>query len=63
MSKNLTVTGTGDSLFTNDFPQEYESDQKELAEKIGECDIKITNLETNLSEFGDFGNADPAEYC
>ncbi len=57
MSKNLTITGTGDSLFTNDFPQEYESDQKELAEKIGECDIKITNLETNLSKFGDFGNA------
>lgn len=57
MGKNLTVTGTGDSLFTNDFPASYESDQKEVANLIGSCDIRITNLETNLSEFGDFGNA------
>ena len=57
MGKNLIVTGTGDSLFTNDFPASYEQDQKEVAGVIGECDIRITNLETNLSEFGDFGNA------
>ncbi len=57
MGKNLTVTGTGDSLFTNDFPASYDVDQKEVANLIGSCDIRITNLETNLSEFGDFGNA------
>ncbi len=57
MSKRLSVTGTGDSLFVADFPAEYDEELKEIASVIGENDIRITNLETNVSEFGDFGNA------
>ena len=57
MSKRLSVTGTGDSLFVADFPAEYDAELSEIAKVIGENDIKITNLETNVSEFGDFGNA------
>ena len=30
--------------------------RKSLDDFIGECDVKITNLETNLSDFGNFPN-------
>lgn len=53
----LTVTGTGDSLFVTEFPSEYASGLKEVADFIQTCDVKITNLETNLSDFEFYGNA------
>ncbi len=52
----ITVTATGDSLFTADFPAEYGEKRKSLDAFINGCDLKITNLETNLSEFGSFPN-------
>ena len=56
-SKKLSVTGTGDSLFVVPFPAEYAPLLAEVARFIGSCDIKLTNLETNLSDFEYFGNA------
>lgn len=52
----IKVIATGDSLFTADFPAEYEKIRKTLDDFIIECDVKITNLETNLSDFGNFPN-------
>ena len=58
MNKKLTVTGTGDSLFVADIPNEYfEGDFKPVYDYINSCDVKMTNLETNVSKFGDFPNA------
>lgn len=56
MSK-LTVTATGDSLYCADMPKEYDSDLSEIANYIGQGQIKITNLEANVEEFGDYANA------
>ena len=55
--KKLTVTGTGDSLFVVPFPAGYAPTLDRVAEFIGGCDVRITNLETNLSDFEYFGNA------
>ena len=49
--QKLTVTGTGDSLFVTEFPREYDSGIKTVADFIQKCDVKLTNLETNLSDF------------
>ena len=58
MSKKLIATGTGDSLFTADVPQEYfDGDFKPVYDYINSCDVKMTNLETNVGEFGDFPGA------
>ena len=56
-NQKLTVTGTGDSLFVMKFPREYDAVIPPIAEFIQSCDIKLTNLETNLSDFEYFGNA------
>ena len=55
--KKLSVTGTGDSLFVAQFPKEYDEGIKPVADFIQACDVKLTNLETNLSDFEFFGNA------
>jgi poly-gamma-glutamate synthesis protein (capsule biosynthesis protein) len=56
--KKLTVTATGDSLFTADVPEEYfNGDFKEVKSYLDSCDLKMTNLETNVSKFGDFPNS------
>lgn len=52
----ITVVATGDSLFTADFPEEYEKKRASLDVFMSDCDVKITNLETNLSDFGGFSN-------
>ena len=57
MCSKLSVTGTGDSLFVAKFPAEYDQAIKPVAEFIQNCDVKLTNLETNLSDFEYFGNA------
>lgn len=58
MKKRLVMTATGDSLFTADVPEEYFSgDFKEIEQFISDCSLKMTNLETNVSNFGDFPNA------
>ena len=55
--KTLAVTGTGDSLFVAPFPPEYSPMLDKVAGFIGGCDIKLTNLETNLTDFEYCGNA------
>ena len=55
--QKLSVTGTGDSLFVAEFPKEYEQSIRSVADFIQACDVKLTNLETNLSDFEFFGNA------
>ena len=57
MATPLTMTATGDSLFVAPFPAEYREAMREVAEFIGSCDIRITNLETNLSDFENFASA------
>ena len=53
---SIKVVATGDSLFTADFPEEYQTKRKSLDDFIRSADIKLTNLETNLSDFGGFSN-------
>lgn len=56
--KKLKLSATGDSLFTADVPDEYLSgDFKEVVSFISDCGVKMTNLETNVMEFGDFPGA------
>ena len=57
MSKKLTVTATGDALFVAKFPTYYDEQKNSLKEFINSHALKITNLETNLSDFGHFANA------
>ncbi len=57
MKKTLTVTGTGDALFVAPFPEIYTEDLQGVADYIQSCDVRLTNLETNLSDFEYFGNA------
>ena len=59
MSRNtLSVTGTGDSLFLARFPEEYtQGGLRGIASFIQGCDFRLTNLETNLSDFEYFPNA------
>lgn len=56
-NRQLTVTGTGDSLFVSDFPAEYAEGLRHVADFINTCDVKLTNLETNLSDFEYFASA------
>ena len=58
MSKGkFTVTGTGDSLFLQEFPKEYDRTIGPVAQFVRSCDMRITNLETNLSDFEYFAGA------
>ena len=58
MKEKLIVTATGDSLFTADIPEEYfNGDYKEVKSYLDSCDLKMTNLETNVEEFGDYPNS------
>ena len=58
MKEKLTAVGTGDSLFVADVPQEYfDGEFKEVYNFINSCDIKMTNLETNIEKYGKFPNA------
>ncbi len=56
MAKTLTVTATGDSLFVSKFPTYYNDQKKEITNFINSHQVKITNLETNLSDYGHFAN-------
>lgn len=49
--KLFSVTSTGDSLFVAPFPKEYQKASAELKEILSSCDLRLTNLETNLSDF------------
>ena len=55
--KKFSVTATGDSLFVSRFPSEYKERAKELLEFMDSCQLKITNLETNFSDFEYYANA------
>ena len=52
----IKVIATGDSLFTADFPETYGKIRKELDGFISDADLRLTNLETNVSDFGNFPN-------
>ena len=52
----INVIATGDSLFTADFPTSYNKKRKLLDEFIKSADLRLTNLETNLSDFGNYPN-------
>ena len=54
MKNKLTVSATGDSLFVADIPEEYDADLSVIKNYIGKAEVRITNLETNISKFGDF---------
>lgn len=58
MKEKIVVTGTGDALFTADIPEEYfNGDFKEVKAYLDGCDVKITNLESNIEKFGDYPNS------
>lgn len=58
MEKRFIMMATGDSLFTADVPKEYfEKEFIEIDSFMEDCALKMTNLETNVSEFGDYPNA------
>ena len=58
MKNKLTVTATGDSLFTADIPKEYfEGDFREVYSFMKDAEVRMTNLETNVGEYGDFPSA------
>lgn len=56
MEKKISVLGTGDSLFITKFPKEYDTEIKKMVDFIDSVDVKVTNLETNLSDFEYFPN-------
>lgn len=58
MSDKLKVVATGDALFVADIPEEYfNGDFKEVKSYLDDCEVRITNLETNISKFGEYPNA------
>ena len=52
----IKVIATGDALFCASFPPEYGKLRAPLDAFLSEGDVRITNLETNLSDFGSFPN-------
>ncbi|MBR6558494.1 MAG: CapA family protein [Clostridia bacterium] len=57
MSK-LILSATGDSLFTADIPREYfDGDFVDVFGFMRDADVRMTNLETNIGEFGGFPGA------
>ena len=52
----IKVSATGDSLFCAGFPAEYEQKRAALDAFLFDADLRITNLETNLSDFGGYAN-------
>ena len=56
-NSKFTVTCTGDSLFVARFPDYYKDQKEKMKEFINFHHLKITNLETNLSDFGSYANA------
>lgn len=55
--KNFKIAVTGDALFVADFPREYEKDLSTIKEYMSDCDVRVSNLETTVSKFGDYANA------
>ena len=53
---SFTVTATGDSLFTAPFPKDYKRVRRELDAFLSGIDLKLTNLETNVVEYGGYAN-------
>ena len=52
----IKVAATGDALFCAEFPREYAKNRTALDAFLRDADVRITNLETNLSDFGTFAN-------
>ena len=52
----IKVVATGDSLFCAPFPAAYGKLRASLDAFLSDGDVRITNLETNLSDFGSFAN-------
>ena len=47
MKKNFVVTATGDSLFTADFPKEYDADLSVIKNYIGKGKVLSYQVKTN----------------
>ena len=58
MKKEIVMTGTGDALYVARMPKEYTAELKEIADYISTCDVRMTNFESNIEEFGDFAAAE-----
>lgn len=52
----IKVIATGDALFCAEFPREYAKVRASLDAFLRDAHVRITNLETNLSDFGTFAN-------
>ena len=48
----FSVIAAGDCLFTAAFPEAYKQKRKELDRFLSSADVRLANLETNLSDFG-----------
>lgn len=57
MSKRLSITATGDALFVAKFPKYYDEQKKQIKDFILSHQVRLTNLETNLSDFGEYASA------
>ncbi len=58
MKKTLKITGTGDALYVAAMPREYDAELAELRTYLDTCDVRITNFESNIEEFGDYAAAE-----
>lgn len=52
----FSVIAAGDCLFTAAFPEAYKQKRKELDRFLSSADVRLANLETNLSDFGGYCN-------
>ena len=52
----IKVAATGDSLFFAKFSPAYEQVGASLLAFLSDCDVRINNLETNVSDFGSYAN-------
>lgn len=52
----FSVTATGDALFTASFPPAYADRRAALDRFLAASDLRLTNLETNLADYGHFAN-------
>lgn len=56
--KRVTVCATGDSLFVQKMPREYDGELARIADFIGSGDVRVTNFESNIMEYGKFAAAE-----
>ena len=55
---NLTVCATGDSLFVAKMPREYDEDLAAVKDFLGTGDVRMTNFESNIMDYGNYAAAE-----